>query len=61
MDNGFISTRHSTPSLKAKGSMKSAGANCKGSRLNAKGDMAPRGKRGGSAKMGKGMSYSKGY
>lgn len=53
MSNGFVSTSHSSPSLKGKGSMKSAGANVKGSNLNAKGDKAWRGKRGGSAKMGK--------
>ena len=59
--DGFISTKHSTPSLKGLGSFKAAGANVKESRLNAKGDMKWRGKRGGEKKkMGKGapgMSY----
>jgi hypothetical protein len=50
---GFISTRHSKPSLKKLGSTKAAGANVKGSRLNEKGDMYWRGKRGGEAMMGK--------
>ncbi len=53
--DSFTSTRHSSPGLKAKGSMKAAGGNVKGSRLNAKGDKAWRGKRGGSGK----KSYSK--
>ncbi len=57
--DGFTSTRHSSPGLKAKGSMKAAGANVKGSNLNAKGDKAWRGKRGGSAtrSKSKGMKY----
>lgn len=54
MKGGFISTRSSSPSLKGKGSMKAAGANVKGSRLNAKGDKNWRGKRGGAKMMGKG-------
>lgn len=58
MAHGFISTAHSSPSLPGKGSMKAAGANVKGSRLNAKGDKAWRGKRGGQGKKGeKAMSY----
>ncbi len=57
--DSFTSTRHSSPGLKAKGSMKAAGANVKGSKLNAKGDKAWRGKRGGNAKMShsKSMKY----
>jgi hypothetical protein len=51
MPHGFTSTRHTSKSLKSFGSMKAAGANVKGSNLNAKGDMSPRGKRGGGAKM----------
>ena len=69
MKGGFISTRHSSPSLKSLGSTSKAGANVKGSNLNAKGDMYPRGKRGGTATMGShksyghgmGKSYKKGY
>ncbi len=63
MTHGFTSTRHSTKSLKSFGSMNAAGANVKASNLNAKGDMSPRGKRGGGAKMGshkaKGRGMSK--
>ena len=61
MQHGFISTRHSSPSIKSAGSTSKAGANVKGSNLNAKGDMYPRGKRGGTAKMGKGKSHKMGY
>lgn len=54
----FHSTRTSHKSLKSYGSTKAAGANVKGSRLNQGGDMEPRGKRGGTAKMSKKkMSY----
>lgn len=53
MKGGFISTRHSSPGLKAAGSTKRAGANVKGSRLNAKGDKHWRGKRGGEKMAGK--------
>ncbi len=63
MPHGFTSTKYTQKSLKSYGSMKAAGANVKGSNLNAKGDMAPRGKRGGGAKMGfhkaKGRGMSK--
>lgn len=45
--SGFISTRHSSPGLKAKGSTSAAGANVKGSRLNKGSDQNWRGKRGG--------------
>ena len=61
MLHGFISTKHSSPALKSLGSTKRAGANVKGSNLNAKGDMAFRGKRGGNKKMGSGKSHVKGY
>ncbi|KKM75927.1 hypothetical protein LCGC14_1385270 [marine sediment metagenome] len=61
MNKGFISTRHSSPSLKSLGSTKRAGANVKGSKLNAKGDMAFRGSRGGNKKMGSGKSSKTGY
>ncbi len=59
--DSFTSTRHSSPGLKAKGSTKAAGANVTGSRLNAKGDKAFRGKRGGAGKMGKSKSKSMSY
>ena len=61
MNNGFISTRHSSPALKSLGSTKRAGANVKDSKLNAKGDMAFRGSRGGNKKTGSGKSHMKGY
>lgn len=62
MHAGFISTRHSSPSLKSAGSTSKAGANVKGSNLNQKGDMYFRGKRGGEKmKMGNSKSYKKGY
>lgn len=54
----FHSTNTSKKSLKSYGSIKSAGANVKGSNLNKGGDLEPRGKRGGTAKVGKSkMSY----
>ncbi len=58
MAKGFISTDTSSPSLPSKGSMKAAGANVKGSRLNKGGDKGWRGKRGGEGTMGKGYSKS---
>ena len=60
----FQSTRSYNKSLKSAGSTKAAGANVKGSRLNASGDVGWRGKRGGEKKASKkGMSYGggKGY
>ncbi len=59
MAKGFISTDTSSPSLSGKGSMKAAGANVKGSKLNKGGDKGWRGKRGGEGKKSKskGMGY----
>lgn len=54
---GFISTRHSTPGGKPSGSFSKAGANVKESRLNAGGDRAFRGKRGGVGKKKGGKGY----
>lgn len=61
MAHGFISTDHSSPSLPSKGSMKAAGANVKGSKLNKGGDKGWRGKRGGEGtkSKSKSMGYSK--
>lgn len=48
--DGFISSKHSSPSLKGLGSWSKGTGNVTTSRLNAKGDKNWRGKRGGEKK-----------